>query len=303
MEMVERLRAKLPALSPSERKVAQFLLEAPLEFAFRAASDLASRAGVSEATVIRFARSLGYAGYADLRQAAQAAVRADRYVNRGLLAEEALRDSPSVLHRVMRLDMRLIAETLRQIDERQFTQAVDRLLAARQIAVVGLRTSAAPAIFLGVALHNLLGNAAHLDLGIGDLVDQVANLTPDDVVVAFSFARYTRQVVEFVDLAAEQGVPCIVVTDHPLAPATARASLIFVMQTRAHAPVDSPVATFALCNALLAAVTARGGERVRRNLEMTERLTRRAQVFTGLLEWAMPAGPGDGATGDGEGQP
>lgn len=157
--LMHRIRERHEEMSHGHRQVADFLLEHYDRAAFLTAARLGETVGVSESTVVRFATALGYGGYPELQSTLQEIVKSRlTTVDRLLGAAETLKEQDDIVSLILQSDIQNIRLTLRDLDRRAFKEAVSLILGARRILVVGFRSSAALALFLGFNLNWLLGN-------------------------------------------------------------------------------------------------------------------------------------------------
>ncbi|HJC41962.1 MAG TPA: MurR/RpiR family transcriptional regulator, partial [Candidatus Intestinimonas pullistercoris] len=157
-DILSIIQERMPTLSKGQRRVAQFILDAYDKAAFMTASRLGETVQVSESTVVRFAAELGCGGYPNMQRALQEMVRSKlTSIQRIEVANDRL-SGQDVLSTVMQADMELIRATLTEVDRERFSRAVDAILAARHIYILGLRSSAALADFLGFYFQMIFDN-------------------------------------------------------------------------------------------------------------------------------------------------
>jgi DNA-binding MurR/RpiR family transcriptional regulator len=273
-DLFARLRARGADLSPGQRRVADHLIAHPQDAAFQSAAEVAAAVGVSESLVVRFAAALGYRGYPGLVQELQGRVRAraslpERLQRRPteLTARTPARD---VWAAVAAQDQANLAATLADASSSPLEEVVAALLAARTIHVVGLRGSAHLAGLFGLLLDKAGADVRVRTSGDVTLFDQLRSLGGGDVLVAFSFARYTRRTIEALRLARGRGATTVAVTDAVTAPAVAEADLSLHVQVASASFQHSYAAVVSLLNALVVAWTLRAPERTMRSLEALE---------------------------------
>ena len=273
-DLFARLRAHRADLSPGQRRVADHLIAHAEDVAFQSAAEVASAVGVSESLVVRFAAALGYRGYPGLVQELQGRVRA-----RASLPERLRRrptelgaDTPAsdVWAAVAAQDQANLAATLEDASSSPLEEVVGALLTARTIHVVGLRGSAHLAGLFGLLLDKAGADVRVRTSGDVTLFDQLRSLSGDDVLVAFSFARYTRRTIEALRLARGRGATTVAITDALTAPAVAEADLSLHVQVASASFQHSYAAVVSLLNALVVAWTLRAPERTLRSLEALE---------------------------------
>lgn len=273
-DLLARLRARRADLSPGQARVADHLLARPEDAAFQTAAEVAAAVGVSESLVVRFAAALGYAGYPGLVQELQGRLRAraslpDR-MRRRPAALTAATPAAEVWAAVAAQDRANLEATLEDASSSPLEEVVTALLEARTIFVVGLRGSAHLAGLLGLLLDKAGADVRVRTSGDVTLFDRLRTVGPEDVLVAFSFARYTRRTIEALRLARGRGATTVAITDALTAPAVVEADLSLHAHVASASFQHSYAPVVSLLNALVVAWTLRAPERTLRSLEALE---------------------------------
>ena len=158
------------------------------------ACKLGEAVGVSESTVVRFANALGYSGYPKLQEALQELIKNKlTTVQRVEMAHDQYSDDSTILNKVLKSDIDNIRDTLDAIDENAFKGAADKILKARKIYILGMRSSFTIAQYLGFYLDIILDNVHIIRMDMGDAFEQVVRVNEDDVLITISFPRYSRK--------------------------------------------------------------------------------------------------------------
>jgi len=270
------IRSRYPLLSEAKRRVAEYILANWEDAAFLSASKLGSRVGLSESVVIRLAGELGYDGYPELQAALQRELkqqltmvdRLDRAARHASASGELAKD-------VWANDIRNIRATERDNPPETLDEAVDMILDARRVYVMGVRSTAAVAVLLSLNLNQVLGNVEVLSPGFGDLFDKLRGASRGDLLIVLSFPRYSTWSVDAAEYARKKGLRVIAVSDSRVSPVARSADLALVSRTEGVSFVRSHAATVALANALFAAVGLKAREQCREALgELEETLKR-----------------------------
>ena len=159
----------------------------------------------------------------------------------------------AVLGTVFKADMQNIRQTTEDIDEAAFSGVVDALCAGRRVYVVGVRSAAPLAQFLGYYMSFIRDDVTVITSGISDVLEQVVRVGPDDVMMGVSFPRYSRRTIEAMRYAKERGATVVSLTDTPLSPLGEASDLCLTARSDMASFVDSLVAPFSLLNALIVA--------------------------------------------------
>jgi DNA-binding MurR/RpiR family transcriptional regulator len=273
--VIERIRHAMPTMSRGFQAIARSLVEHKNEAAFLTATQLASRAGVSHATVVRFARHLGFAGYPGLIKAFQGRVtRALTTVER--LPEEA---GDSLAKRIMQADTANLAATAEGLDPVEFERAVEILSTARRIYVVGLRSAAAVAHLLTFSLSLIRPPGLVIAISGVDYLDQLTDADQADALIAVSFPRYFRQTVEIAAHASQLCLRSVAITDDPLSPLGQLAEATLCAQTNLNTFIESFVAPISVVNALVTATALKTRPEVLARLSRMERFWDQHNIY------------------------
>lgn len=248
----ERIRIKHDQLSPGQRAVARFCLEEPQAASELTAMRIAEQVGVSESTVVRFALRLGYDGFPHMQSAIRDSIEAPQPrvpTRRPGHDEHVVADS-------LANDLDALGTSIRSLDTRELSIAVEMLANAQKIFVAGFRTSFSLAHLAAFLLRKVHPSVVLLDDMGGALEDDAENMTPDDVLLVFSFPRYSPLARRVFDIAHGRGLDIVAITDSVLSPFTAKAHCLFVRHDTP-AFFNSNVAATAVTNAIIVALTAR----------------------------------------------
>lgn len=275
----ERIRAHFDQLSPAHKRIAEFMLSQLHRAAFMTAATLGAHVDVSESTVVRFAFALGYNGYPELQRALQDNVRAQLTAAQRLQLAEAEQAEPSsVLERVLRSDIANIRKTLDDLSVEAFDAALDAIMRARRIFVVGMRSAAAVGFYLGFYLGFLRPHVYTLQ-GLDASIERLIDLNDRDVVVTVSFPRYTRLTFDIAKFAKSHGATTIAITDNLLAPVAREADITLLTHTPVISFADSLVAPLSVANALITAFALKQRETTQKTLAELERLWDQYNIY------------------------
>jgi len=272
-DVQERIAACFERLSPKQRRIARVIADDELFAAFATAAELGRAAGADAATVVRFARAIGFQGFSELQEAIRAQMPARlTFVQR---LEQQLQQplcSSELPARVFAQDIENLRQTLAGLSTEMLDAVARALVAAREVVVVGMGFSAATAVFLAYGLKSLGIRATAYTEGGPHLAIAVANLQTADVLVAISVWRYLRQTVDAVNQAAKRNAVTVALTDSLVAPVTRIARYSLVAATKGVTHSLSPVALLAVANVLLAQISLLQPDRTLAALREIDRL-------------------------------
>lgn len=279
-ELLARINQTGRRLSKGQKRIAEYIVNHYDKAAFMTASKLGDKVQVSESTVVRFAIALGYDGYPALQKALQEMIRTrltavQRVEMTGNMSESA------VLGMVFKADMQNIRQTIEDLDEANFSRTVDALCEAERVYVVGVRSSAPLAQFLGYYMNFIRDNVMVITSGISDVLEQVARVGEKDVVLGISFPRYSRRTIEAMNYAKGKGATVVSLTDTPLSPLGEASDFCLTARSDMASFVDSLVAPLSMINALIVAMSLRHREEVSEHFAQLESLWERNHVYVG----------------------
>ena len=241
--------------SKSQRKISAYISSNYDKAAFMTAGKLGETVGVSESTVVRFATDLGYDGYPGMRRAMQDMVR-NRLtaVQRIEVARQQI-DGGNLLDTVLSSDIEKLRGTLEEVNKEDFDRAVDKIVAARTVYIVGMRSSTSLANFMGFYLNLLLDNVRLLhDTSVSEVYEQVFRIREDDVFIGISYPRYSSRTIKAMQFAKSAGATVIGITDGQSSPFVGLADINLFAKSDMVSFLDSLVAPMSLINALIVAI-------------------------------------------------
>lgn len=279
-DLTEIIDLALPKLSKGHKRIVEYIRNHPENAAYMTASKLGQVAGVSESTVVRFATLLGFAGYPELHRAMQDSLQKRlTSVQRVRVANDMLPDD-KLLEAVLERDAAQIRSTLETIDRNAFEMAVEAILSAGKIYIIGMRSSYSLAEFLEYHMNLIFPNVQLVrNVGGSEIFEQMMNIGEGDTVVAISFPRYSTRIVKAVDFAQRCGARVISVTDSLSSPIARSAYATLCAKSNMTSFADSLVAPLSVINALIAAISKKKQTEVSAALDKLERVWDEYQVY------------------------
>ncbi len=277
-DLVASLNHSGKRLSKSHRKIADYITTHYDKAVFMTAERLGKAVGVSESTVVRFASAMGYDGYPQMQRSLQELVSHRLTANQRIAMSSEL-EPGSVLSTVLKSDIQNLHNTLEALDPAVFDDVVDRLLNAHAIYVMGLRSAAPLAQFLGYYLHFIFDNVHLISSGSTDVFEEIVQLKEKDVLVGISFPRYSTRTLEAMRFARHSGAQVVAVTDGPLSPLCSTADACLTARTDMSSYVDSLAAPLSVINALLVALGLRRRDALSQHFRQLESIWDTYQVY------------------------
>lgn len=280
--LLDRIKEKMPRLSKGQKRIAEFLIQHYDKSVYLTAAKLGEVTGVSESTVVRFAIELGYDGYPKFQKALEELVKSELTARQRMevTAEKMENSNKHILQSVLEKDSSRIQKTLNYIDKNQFDMAVDAIINAKKVYIVGGRSSYSIASFTYFYLNLMLPNVLNVDVSsTGEVFEQIMHIEEGDICIGISFPRYSKRTIKAVEYASERNVTCIAITDSYLAPIATCSKYNLITKTDMVSLVDSLVAPLSVVNALLVAVSLKKKDEVLINFDKLEQLWRQHDIY------------------------
>ena len=259
--------------SKGQKLIANYIMNSYDKAAFMTASKLGKTVNVSESTVVRFALELGYDGYPSMQKALQEMIRNKlTSVQRIEVANDRF-GNQEILSMVLQSDIEKIRTTLEEVDKTAFQGAVDAILGAKNIYILGVRSSAAIATFLSFYFNLMFDNVHHIHTSSNaEMFEQMIRIDKDDVVIGISFPRYSSRTVKAMKFAYDRGATVIALTDSLAAPIARNATHTLIAMSDMVSLVDSLVAPLSVVNALIVACSYRKEEAISKTFANLEEI-------------------------------
>ncbi|PKM66624.1 MAG: N-acetylmannosamine kinase [Firmicutes bacterium HGW-Firmicutes-2] len=279
-DLVKRINNNYSKFSKGQKLLANYIIDHYEKAVFLTAARLGKIVGVSESTVVRFANELGYDGYPKLQRALEELVKTKlTSIQRVEVTTDRI-DQSHVLRSVLQSDADKIKYTLEEIEEAVFDQAVDMILEAKTIYIIGVRSSATLANFLGFYFNLVFDNVKLIHTNsVSEMFEQIYRLRDDDVVIGISFPRYSKRTLKAMEFAKTRKAGVITITDSLLSPMIQFADCSLIARSDMASFVDSLVAPLSLINALIVALCIKKKDVVVEALGSLEQIWTEYQVY------------------------
>ena len=276
--LLQEIHRRMPSLSKGQQRIANFIINSYEQAAFMTAARLGETVGVSESTVVRFAYALGLEGYPALQDRMQEMVLGRlTSVQRAQLASGLKKNE--VFKTVLTTDMNSIRTTMEMADEGQFDQAVETILKARKVYVLGLRSAMPLAMFLAYYLDYICGDVITFSANIQDLRETMVRMNDQDAFICISFPRYSSRTAEAMAYAKSRGARTIALTDKPDSPIGTMADVVLLAKSDMASFADSLTAPLSVINAIIVAAGLQSEKKVQDHLRELENVWNRDQVY------------------------
>lgn len=279
-DLIKSLQENMNNFSKGQKLIANFIINHYDKAAFMTAAKLGDIVGVSESTVVRFAIELGYDGYPKLQKVLQELIKSKLTAVQRMEVSSVRMNEDNILKCVLQSDLDKIKITLEEIDLDSFNKIVEAILNARRIYILGVRSSAPLASFLGFYFNLIFDNIRLVHTtSVSEMFEQIVRASEGDVVIGISFPRYSKRTIKAMQFVKSQGATVVAITDSPESPVARCADLAITARSDMASFVDSLVAPLSVINALIVAVGMRRKQQVSEIFEKLEKIWDEYQVY------------------------
>ncbi|MCI8316135.1 MAG: MurR/RpiR family transcriptional regulator [Lachnospiraceae bacterium] len=279
-DTIARINEKFNKMSKSHKKLATFVIDHYEQAAFMTAAKMAKTVDISEATVVRFAYALEYDGYPEFQASLANWVKKKLNSVQSIGAKYGSSTQAEILTSVLSADIEKIEDTIEHIDAQAFETAVDIILGAKHVYIIGLRSCKPMAQFLHFYLNIIRGDVNLIDsTSTSETFEQMLRINEKDVVIGISFPRYSMRTLKAMEMANDKNAKVITITDTIHSPMCLYSSCNLLARSDMVSIVDSLVAPLSVINALVVAMCLKRPDDVRRNLESLEYAWDNYQVY------------------------
>ena len=280
IDVMSQINEQFSKMSKGHKKIATFIMDHYEQAAFMTAAKLGDTVGISESTVVRFACRIKYKGYPEFQDALADWVKNKLNSVQKIGAKYGKSTQSEILTSVLTADIEKISDTIEHVDPHAFETAVDSILGARNIYVVGLRSCEPLARMMQFYLNMIRGNV-HLvcSSSTSEMFEQMIRVNEKDVVIGISYPRYSMRTLKMMEFANDRNAKVITMTDSIHSPMCLYSSCNLMARTDMVSIVDSLVAPLSLVNALVVALCLKRPNDVKKHLESLEYVWDNYQVY------------------------
>lgn len=279
-DIITRMNEAYPKMSKGHKAVATYISDHYEEAVFMTAAKLGETVGVSESTVVRFAAGIGYAGYPEFQEALEEWVRSQFNAVQRIGVKYGKSSQSEILNSVLGADIEKIQDTIQNLDPVAFEAAVDIILQAKNIYIIGIRSCEPLAEFLSFYLNMIRPGVILLrTTSVSEIFEQMIRIGEEDAIIGISFPRYSMRTLKAMEFANDKNAKVITMTDSVHSPMNLYSSCNLLARSDMVSIVDSLVAPLSVINALVVALCLKCPEDVKNNLESLEQAWMNYQVY------------------------
>lgn len=279
-DVLVRIEGKYASMSKSHKAIAGFIKEHYDQAVFMTAAKLGEELSISESTVVRFASGLGYEGYPEFQKALADWVKNKLSNVQKMDVKYANHSQSEILTSVLEADIEKLQDTIGNLDADAFETAVNVILGAENVYIIGLRSCSPLAEFLQFYLNMIRGNVTLLNsTSVSETFEQMIRISDKDVMIGISFPRYSMRTLKAMEFANDRNAKVISLTDSIHSPMCLYSSCNLLARSDMVSIVDSLVAPLSVINALVVALCLKKPQDVKTNLENLESVWNNYQVY------------------------
>ena len=279
-DLLNRMNNKYSKMSKGQKLLATYITDNYDKAVFLTAAKIGEIVGVSESTVVRFAMSLGYKGYPEFQEDLAELVQNKLHVTHRMEVTYGKVSQSEILQNVLEGDANRVKTTLEKIDHHAFDLAVDTILNAKNIYIIGIRSCAPLASFLSFYLNLMFDNVKLLHTNSSsEIFEQMLRIGEDDVIIGISFPRYSMRVLKALEFANNRNAKVVTITDSIHSPMNLYSSCNLIADSDMASIVDSLVAPLSVINALIVALCMKKQKEVAKTLTTLDEIWEEYQVY------------------------
>ncbi|WP_250277752.1 MurR/RpiR family transcriptional regulator [[Clostridium] colinum] len=281
-DLLNKINEKMPILSKGQKRLASFILEHYDKAAFMTAYKLGEVVGVSESTVVRFASEMGFDGYHKMQTELEAIIKTKLTATQRMKvsAEQMSKSNKDILTNILEKDAERIKYTLSMLDKNIFEECVEKILKAKKVYIIGVRSANSLSSFLAFYLNLMVDNVVYVNSSTAtEIFEQIFRIDEKDVLIGISFPRYSRRTIKAMEYAFLKKATTIAITDSKNSPLVNFATNSLIARSDMVSFIDSLVAPLSVINALLVAISVAKKDEVITTLENLENIWSEYQVY------------------------
>lgn len=279
-DILTRINEHYGRMSKGQKAISAFIYDHYDQAVFMTAAKLGETVGVSESTVVRYATYIGYSGYPEFQRDLEDWVQNKINSVQKIGAKYGKSTQSEILSSVLQSDIEKLQDTIHNLDPVAFETAVDIILEAKTVYVMGVRSCEPLADFLHFYLNMIRGNVVLLKTtSVSETFEQMIRIDEKDAMVGISFPRYSMRTLKAMEFANDRNAKVITITDSVHSPMNLYSSCNLLARSDMVSIVDSLVAPLSVINALVVAMCLKRPEEVKKNLNNLEEAWNNYQVY------------------------
>jgi DNA-binding MurR/RpiR family transcriptional regulator len=267
-DVLQDLKDNYNQLTGSQKIIGKYVLDHYREIAFLSAIELGEKVGVSDATIIRFARSIGFSGFAELRNHIRAGIKNfDSPYKRLSKSFDIFEDKNNLTMQVGKIDLKNLEDFLLNIEIEKIEKATDAISEAHNIYLIGMRSSGILIDFLALHLRRMGFKVIAISEGGIVNAEKIISITKNDLLITCSFPRYSKPTYNAIILAKTKGAKVLTITDSDFSTISINSDIVFSLRIDNSTFFNSYIVPMELCNILIMSLLEKDKEKIYMNLK------------------------------------
>ncbi len=271
-EIKEKITSKFDSLPKNQRKAAEYFINNFDKIPFLNVHDLSQLTGMSVASIVRFAQSVGFQGFSELREAIAGSLQKEISNKQMFPLFEKHKVKEDLLTEVANLDIKNINDTLNLVERKTFDNVIDTILKSERVFTAGLGISFLLAEILAYQLTQVGVSSSVLQHSHTLFNEQILFMNPKDLLIVFSFPPYSKETIEAAEFAKKRKIDVIAVTNQPASPATFFTKANLIVKSENMLFTNSFAAISVLINAVATACAIKDKQRAKKILKESEEI-------------------------------
>ena len=264
---IVKLQDSIGELTETQRRVADYIIKHPLDVAFLTVDQLAHAVKTSTATIMRLTFNLGYSGYTEFQKGLQENLRNQAAPQTRLEANIKGIKKNDLLDEHIEYQFKNIQSTLEMISNDSLEQTQELIMSSKRIICTGVRSGLPVAQYLTHGLNRLLGNTNLIVADVSDWADHIVNMDENDLIIAISFPRYARRIIDLANAAKTNNVKIISITDSYSSPIASYSDIVLTCNSSSIAFHNSAVSSIFVADYLISALAINYPEQTIKRLD------------------------------------
>lgn len=267
-DVLQELKDNYDKLTGSQKIIVKYVIDNYREVAFMSAIELAEKVGVSDATIIRFARSIGFRGFAEFKNYIREGIKHfDPPYKRLSESYGLLDDKNNLSMQIGKTDLKNLENFLLTLETEKIEQAIDAIYEAKTIYLMGIGSSGLVTDFLTFHLQRMGFKVIAISEGGIVNVEKIISIIKDDLLIICSFPRYSKPTYNATIFARKKGAKILTITDSDLSTISRNSDIVFSIKVDNSTFFNSYVVPMELCNILTMSILERKKEKIYKNLK------------------------------------
>ncbi len=273
------LNNKYVNLSKKHKIVADFVLNNYDKAAFMTAKKISEAVNISESTVVRFAKKIGYEGFPEFQEDLRDSIKRILTTKQKLYSKVDMSTFEDSIKSSFEYDINSIKKTMSNIDFDALKKAVDTIMSSKSVYILGLRSSKVLADYFSFYLNFFHENVKSINHGASDIIDQLINLKEGDMLICISFPRYSNQILEYAKIINDKGIKLLALTDSIDSPIVEFSTHFLLADYSIDSFIDSHVSPMSLINAIVMAIAQQNQDLVNSKFQKLEDIWLKYNVY------------------------